>query len=193
MPYNASPQPTSGNGVFGSVPNAVALPQPYQAFGQVFPGTQSNQTAASSDILHELSGQLSPETLASIQNQDAAWGVASGMPGSGVEQNKELLDVANASQAQQQQGASNYKGIVSPSSQYFTVAPSVEAEIAEANAVANAAPNPTLAGLTNIGSHIAGLGLGYAMNNLGGGNLYQSGAVSPPPVDYGADLPPDMG
>lgn len=168
--YNVNPTPGSGSGAFGSVPGAVALPKPYQNFGQVFPGLQGTSTAASSGVLNELEGQLSPDTLASIQNQGAAWGVASGMPGSGVQHNLELLNAATASQGQQAQGLKNYQSVVSPESRYLTVAPSTEAEIAETNAINAAAPNPTLAGLTNIGSAIAGLGFRYAIGNNNNAN-----------------------
>jgi hypothetical protein len=172
--YNVNPSPGGGSGVFGSVPGPISLPQPYQDFGQVLPGTQSLQTGGASDVLSELEGQLSPETLASIQNQGAGWGVMSGMPGSGVQRNHNLYQAAMTSMQQQQTGAKNYGGLVGPSSRYLTVAPSTEAEIAETNALNAAAPNPTLSGLTNIASMIGGMGFNYALNNFKqGGTSYQ--------------------
>lgn len=177
MAYNVNPKPQSGSGPFGSVPGPVSLPQPYQAFGQVFPGTQAIQTKGASDVLNQLDGQLSPETLASIQNEGAAWGVESGMgTGSGVQNNRNLYTAAMDSMNEQNQGAQQYGNLVGNSSKYLTVAPSTEAQIAEFNAVNAAAPNPTLAGLTNIGAHVAGLGFGYGINQLNGGQSTGMGA-----------------
>lgn len=199
MAYNANPSPQSGSGPFGSVPGAIPIPQPYQNVGHVFPQLQAVQGASGSDILGELEGQLSPETLQTIQNQGAAFGVNSGMgPGSGVQNHFDLMSAANASQGLQQGGIQNYGRIVGPSAQYLTVAPSVEAQIAEDNAINAAAPNPTLAGLANIGSYIGGLGWSYALNQARGGGTSgvsygyaggppPAGEVNPPsPASYGS-------
>lgn len=170
MAFNVNPSPGSGSGVFGSVPGPISLPNPYQDVGKVYPALPQTQNAVSSDILKELQGNLSPDTLATIQNQGAAWGVSMGMPGSGVNQSYDLESVAQASQAQQAQGAKAYQQTVPNTSQYLTVNPNTEAEIAMTNSINQAKPNPTEAGLAGIGSQIAGLGWGYAMNNGAGGN-----------------------
>lgn len=168
VPYNVNPKPQSGSGIFGSVAGPVAIPQPYQNFGQVFPNTQGVTTGVSNEIVDELSGKLDPSTLAQIQNEGAAFGIQSGMPGSGLVNNFDLNAVEQASTAQQQQGQKNYQSTIGPESRYLTVAPSTAAEIAETNAINSALPNPTAAGLANIGSKIAGMGFGYSLNNLGG-------------------------
>lgn len=152
--------------MFGAVPGPISIGQPYQAFGKTFPNTQGITTGVSNEIVDELSGKLDPSTLAQIQNEGAAFGIQSGMPGSGLVNNFDLNQVAQTSMAQQNQGAQNYQSTIGPESRYLTVAPSTAAEIAETNAISSALPNPTAAGLANIGSKIAGMGFGYSLNNL---------------------------
>jgi hypothetical protein len=186
--YPINPRPQSGSGVFGAVPGPISLPQPFQAFGKALPNTPAIAGGASSDIVNELSGQLSPDTLATIQNNGAAWGVDEGIPGSGLQQNYDLNAAAQASMAQQQQGQKNYQATVGPTSRYLTVAPSTEAELAQINAINAASPNPTQAGLVNIGSHIAGLGFGYALNDLTGGSGGSSVSYSDFPTNPSTDM-----
>lgn len=185
-PYNFNPGTQSGSGVFGSVPGIIAAPQPYEAFGKIFPNTQGITTGVSNEIVDELSGKLDPSTLAQIQNEGAAFGIASGMPGSGLVDNFDLNAVAHASMAEQQQGQKNYQSTIGPESRYLTVSPSTGAEIAETNAINSALPNPTAAGLANIGSKIAGMGFGYSLNNLGG----QGSSISDPNA-LGVPFSPD--
>ena len=59
-----------------------------------------------------------------------------------------------------------------------TVAPSLEAQISEFNAINAASPNPTLAGLTNLFGSVAGFGAGGGFGNLfGGGDNILSGGT----------------
>jgi hypothetical protein len=190
--YQVNPGATSGSGLFGSVPGPISLPQPLQNVSAAFPGTAGATAGTSADILQELSGKLSPDTLASIQNQGAAFGIQIGMPGSGLEQNYDLNAAAQASMGLQKQGASNYNSTVSPESRYLTVAPSTAAELAMVNATNAAAPNPTAAGLTNIGSYIGGLGFTYALNNMNGGGSGGYGN-SPDSVSYASYSQPGSG
>jgi hypothetical protein len=175
-PFTINPRTQPGSGVFGSVPGPVGLPQPYNDVGKVLPGLQPVAGGVSNDVLSELSGQLSPETLASIKDQGAAFGIQSGMPGSGVVNNYDLALAGQTSMAQQQQGQTAYGSVVGPESRYLTVSPSTEVELAEVNALNAAKGNPTETGLSNIGAYIGGLGFSYAIGGGGSGVGASGGA-----------------
>lgn len=140
--YNFNPTPTQGNGAFGLVPGQVAAPQPAQDLaGQVGNLPYLNQSAGN-DILAGLNGQLSPGTRKLIQDQSAAYGVASGMPGSGLAQNRTLRDLGLTSEQVQNQALGQLNAYLGQTSQTQTVNPALQAEIASSNANLAAAPNP---------------------------------------------------
>jgi hypothetical protein len=115
--------------------------------GQI-PGLGKLNASASGVIGNELSGQLSPDTLAAIRNAGASWGVANGMPGAAggtIGGNRTLRDVGLTSMQQQQQGIKDYASFVPTVSGTQTVAPALQAEVNQNNSVNAAAPNPAAA------------------------------------------------
>lgn len=149
--YGANPQfslnPTAraGQGAFGAVPGAIGLPSPYRDLSGVFPNLSGTNAAVSRDILSKLSGTLSPQTQAAIHDAGAAWGLSSGVPGSGIQENRTLRDIGLTSEQQQQQGLQDYASLVPVISGTQTVSPNLQTEIAATNAQFAAAPDPTQA------------------------------------------------
>ena len=188
--YNVTPQPQSGSGVFGAVPGAVALPQPFQSLSGVFPSLSTGNASASGDVLNNLQGQLSPDTLNQLKTTAAESAFSQGMaPGSGFGTNEFLDSVANTSQQEQAAGESQYNSLVPPVFQTETVAPSLEAELAEFNASNAASPNPTMAGLANLFGNLAGFGAGGGLSGLSslfGGN--EDPALNQSLTDYNYNL-----
>lgn len=127
---------------FGSVPGAIGTPNPYGDLGSVYPNLSGTNAAASQAILGELRGQLSPETLANINNAAATYGVTSGMPGSGLAINKGPRDIGLATEDLQRKGVQDYNATIPTVSGTQTVSPALQTEIADRNSVYAAAPNP---------------------------------------------------
>jgi hypothetical protein len=113
-------------------------------------------SAASSDILSNLNGTLSPGTQNALQNASATYGVTSGMPGSDLTWNSLYGNIANASTTQQQTGLSEYNSTIPTVSGTQTVSPDLQTQIAEQNAVDNASPNPTEAGVISTAESLIG-------------------------------------
>lgn len=105
-----SPAPTRGQGAFGLVPGQVNVPQDIQ-----------------DNITYDAKGILRPDVAAKLQNEAAAKGVASGMPGSGMQWNSYLHDYLGASDVARQRAYNNFLGLV---------------PLAEQNAVNAASPDP---------------------------------------------------
>jgi len=85
---------------------------------------------------------MRPATIAAIQDAGARFGVSSGMPGSGLVWNKTLRDIGLTSEDVQNQGLNAYNAIIPTISRTQTVAPELQAEIADRNATYAAAPDP---------------------------------------------------
>ncbi len=145
--YNTQvyPQPLSYSGTFGGVPGSIGIPNPYQDLSSVYPNLSGTNAATSQALLSELQGQVSPETQALLQDKAAAFGVSSGMPGSGLARNRNLRDLGLTSEGLQQQGLQNYGNIVRSVSGTQTVSPDLQSQIAARNAQVLAAPIPAQA------------------------------------------------
>ena len=140
---NWNPTPQSGSGAFGAVPGVLTPPNPAGDLGRVVPKLGALNTAASGDILSSLEGTLSPGTEHALQNAAATYGVASGMPRSGLSWNSLYGNIAGASEGQQRQGLGELNSYLSQTSGTQTLSPGLEAEIAGTNASNAAAPNPS--------------------------------------------------
>ena len=164
--FTLNPQPQKGNGPFGAVPGALGLPNPYGDLKKVMPTLPDQNAALGSAILSKLKGELSPETVANIQDAAARFGVSSGMPGSGLAQNRTLRDLGLATEAQIASGINAYNQTMPVVSGTQTVSPALQAQIAETNAINAAAPNPAEAA-----SYAQGLFSAYLnkMRGPGGG------------------------
>jgi hypothetical protein len=162
--YNINSPPQSGSGFAGAVPGPIDLPNPYQDVARHLPSLGPLNNAAGSDVLSQLHGQLSPETLARIQDASASFGISSGMPGSGLQRNRTARDLGLATEDLQNQGLKNYGNLLGTVSKTQTIDPGLEADIASRNATFAAAPNPAAAT-----SHAEDLFNSY-LNSMGRGN-----------------------
>lgn len=142
--YDPAAQYTYTGGL-GKAPQPVPMPNPAADLAQQLPGLPAINNQASNVLLSQLTGQLSPDTLAAIKNATASWGTSNGMPGvSGgtIGGNRGARDVGTTSQALQQQGLANYSNFVPTVSSTQTVAPALQAEVNATNASNAAAPDP---------------------------------------------------
>lgn len=177
-PFNISPVGQQGSGIFGTVPGDLGMPNPQADLASVLPGLSGLTGTASADILSNLSGILSPGTNTSLQNAAANFGVTSGMPGSGLDWNSLYGNIAGASTSQQALGEQQYNSLIPTVSGTQTVNPQLQTQIAEQNAVNNAAPNPTDAGEMALGMQA----LGDVTGECGGGH----GGSGASPVSAGS-------
>lgn len=143
--YNVTPSPYGYSGTFGGVPGVIGVPNPYQDLSGVYPNLSGTNAAASTALLSELEGQVSPETQALIQDKSAAFGVSSGMPLSGLSRNQFARNLGLTSEQLQQQGIAQYGSLIPSVSGTQTVNPALQAEIASRNATNLAAPIPAQA------------------------------------------------
>jgi hypothetical protein len=144
--YNINPGTSGYSPIFGGVPGQVGLPNPFQDLSGAYPGLGQTNQALSGDILSQLGGNLSPSTINMIQDQAAAWGINSGMPGSGLARNRGLRDLGLTAENQINQGIGNYDRTISAVSGTQTVNPQLQTQLAERNALMASAPNPAAAG-----------------------------------------------
>src|SRR5437762_13318708 len=79
-PFNLNASPRTGQGPFGLVPGNIGVPSVYNDVSGVFPNLSGNLGALSSNIGHELAGELDPNTIAQLQNTAAQFGVGAGVP-----------------------------------------------------------------------------------------------------------------
>lgn len=140
-----SPAPRAGQGAFGSVPGAISNPDPFGNLSALYPNLSGTNAAASSNIMNELNGQLSPSTINNIRNQAASFGVTSGMPGSNFQGNQGLANLGLTTEKLQGQGLHDYLDAITGISKTQTVDPALQTEIATQNSVWNAAPDPAAA------------------------------------------------
>lgn len=138
---------TSGGGrtAYGTVPNPIATPP--NIFAQLsgaVPGFGANTAGTGNVISSELAGSVSPGTLNALKTGAAQFGVASGMPGSGLEQNQLFGNIAGFSEGQSHRGVQDYFSQVGALGPTMTN-PNLAAEISARNADFAAAPDPRMA------------------------------------------------
>lgn len=137
--------PTRGQGAFGMVPGAIAVPQSQWAqLSGVLPNFNNLTTGTTGIIGSQLRGEVSDATMDALKRGAAEWGVASGMPGSGLERNKLFANLAGFSEGLQQKGLQNYLATIGQVGALQTN-PALAASIAERNALYAAAPDPEAA------------------------------------------------
>ena len=153
--YNTNPSPRTGQGAYGLVPGAIGIPPTtYSQVGDIYPNQAAQTGQLSSNIGNELAGQLSPETIAALQQHAAQFGVQSGMPGSQFSGNQGLAQLGLNTEALQQQGQKDY---LSASQELggMQTPQSLAAEIASSNATLGAAPDPAQAASEQLGQWMA--------------------------------------
>lgn len=168
--FNINPAPQGGQGAFGKVPGPIGLPPVLQNLASVYPNLSGTTAQTSQNILGQLRGELSPETIANIEDEAARFGVHSGMPGSGLAFNRLAKNIGLSSQGLQQQGIQNFLGALPTVSKTMTVSPELQSEIAARNALFGSAPDPSQAAAELQRRFQLGLGFG-----AGGGGAYRSG------------------
>lgn len=140
--YNLNPTPQTGSGAYGAVPGAIGLPENiFQQVSALSPTLTSNTNQIGTNISQLLKGVVPTDVQNQIQNSAAQWGVASGMPGSGLAGNKSLRDLGLTSLQTQQTGLSDYMQFLSGVGNTLT-SPDLASSIASRNATMAAAPNP---------------------------------------------------
>lgn len=152
--------------MFGNVPGTLTAPPVSADLAAQLPGLGNLNATASSDILSNLQGTLSPGTQNALQDASASYGAASGAPGSQLDWNSLYGNIANASTQQQQTGLQEYNQTVPTVSGTQTVDPALLSQIQFQNAVDQASPSPTDAGIADI---FTGL-LGETVGGSGGGD-----------------------
>lgn len=143
--YNVNPGTQAGVGAYGGVPGPIGLPSPAKDLSAQFPGLGQANQRISNNILSELSGELSPETLTNISRAGAQFGVESGMPLSGESRSEQLKRLGLTTEQVQGQGLADYLSATGGISKTQTVSPETQVAIASRNATFAAAPNPAAA------------------------------------------------
>lgn len=143
--YNINPPPQPGTGAYGTVPGTVGLPDPFVDLSRIYPNLSGANSKIAGNIGSELNGELSPETIAQIQDDAARFGVSSGMPGSGLAGYRGLRSLGLNVEAQKRQGLQDYNSLIPNLSKTQTVSPETQINLADRNSVYGAAPNPTTA------------------------------------------------
>lgn len=121
------------------------MPNPSADLAALYPNLTATNAAMSGNVLSELRGQLSPDTISNIVDSSAAWGVGSGMPGSQLAKNLIPRSIGLTTSQLQRQGLQDYSSVIPVISGTQTVRPETQAEINATNAFNAAAPNPTAA------------------------------------------------
>lgn len=134
-----------GGSPFGSKVAQLPMPNPYGDLSSIYPNLGQTNAAASGAVLSKLRGELSPETLANIQDAAATFGVSSGMPGSGLQIHRNLRDIGLTTEQMQQQGLQDYGPLVGAISGTQTVRPELQHEVQLQNAIDAASPDPAAA------------------------------------------------
>jgi len=94
----------------------------YSNISQAYPNLSGATTQVSNNIAKRLRGELSPETQMALQDASARYGIASGMPGSGLIRNRTGRDLGRATEDIQRAGEQDflstlgvYSGTIAPS------------------------------------------------------------------------------
>ena len=144
-PTFASTQSSGSHTAYGTVPKDISMPDPYADLSKVYPNLSASNAATSADILSQLQGQLSPETINAIRNSAAAFGVSSGLPGSQFAGQSGLTQLGLNVENMQNQGIQNYMNALSGIKSTQTVSPETQSNVNTQNAIWAAAPDPKLA------------------------------------------------
>jgi hypothetical protein len=180
VPWNLSPGPRGGQGAFGAVPGNVGLPPVASQLGALFPQLPQANAQVSQNVMAGLRGELSPETIASIQDEAARFGVSSGVPLSDFAGARGLRNLGLSVEGTQRQGLQDYLNAITGISRTQMVDPALQSQIAEYNARMNAAPDPAAAAretqrlyTENLQRQLDSMNMG----GRGGGAVTYSGGV----------------
>lgn len=167
---------------YGSVPSPIGVPPNlFTQLSGAIPNFSANTSGASNVIGSELAGTVSPMTLNALKTGAAQFGVASGMPGSGLETNQLFGNIAGFSEGQQQKGVSNYLSEVGALGPTMTN-PNLAADISARNADLAAAPDPKLAAQQAFNDWLRGFSITQSASNPQRGPWWAPGGISTPPI-----------
>jgi hypothetical protein len=168
MPTTPYIAPTGGQGIYGAVPGQTPFPQPYEDLSAIYPNLGETNAAMSRNIMAGMAGQLPQDVVNQIRDRSAAFGVSSGMPGSGLARNRGARDLGLTSLDMMKWATQAYNQTIPTISNTQTLSPALQAEINQMNAINAAAPDPTAAGQhaeylykKNLARSSAGGGGGY--------------------------------
>lgn len=142
---NAPGYAGGSSAIYGSKPQPIATPSPFNDLSSIYPNLSGTNASASSNIMNELNGVLSPSTINNIRNQAASFGVTTGLPGSQFQGYHGLENLGLTTEKMQQQGLQDYLSAITGISKTQTVDPNLQTEINTQNSVWNAAPDPAAA------------------------------------------------
>jgi len=192
---------TTGGGrtAYGQVPGAIATPPSVYSQLAGVPGFSANTSRTGNVIGSELAGTVGQGTLNALKTASAQFGVGSGMPGSGLEQNQLFGNIAGFSEGQQHRGVQDYFGQVGALGPTMTN-PNLAAEISARNSNLAAAPDPRLAAEQQFNDWLRGFQ--YTQGAAGYGNIgrWPGGGTLGPERGFGTThsnwggmggLPPD--
>ena len=179
---STTPPPRTG---FGQVPQPIGIPpNVFTQLSGAVPGFPGLTSGTSGLIASQQAGNVSPQTLNALKTGSAQFGVASGMPGSGLEQNQLFGNIAGFSENQQQKGIQNYLSLIGALGPTQTN-PNLAAEISARNADLAAAPDPRMAAEEQFNLWLRGAqaaqgmaGYGSVGRWPGGGTLGPASGVS---------------
>lgn len=141
--FDLNPSPQAGQGAFGAVPGAIGLPDPFADLAKIYPALGTSVGTASTDVLSQLQGNVSPGTMNALKLASAQYGQGSGMgPLAGLTQNQLFGNIAGFSEGQTQKGLANLASLVPTLKNSLTVSPDLQTEVASRNATMRAAPDP---------------------------------------------------
>lgn len=161
-------------GAFGGVPGAVTIPPNlYQGVQSIYPGLTGTTNQAANVIRHQLAGELSPETINTIQDEAARFGVSSGLPLTNFAGYRGLKNLGRNVEDVQKTGLESYNKMLSTLGPMMTD-PALAAQIAAWNATMGAAPDPRLNAEEMMRRYMQGLGTGMGARSPGGGTSWVS-------------------
>lgn len=175
--YQSSPPPRRGQGAYGLVPGNLQTPDPFADLANLYPNLSGANAQVSRDVMSQLKGELSPETIAAIQDDAARFGITSGMPGSELAGRRGVRSLGLNVENLQNQGQQNFLAATTGIRQNQILDPALRSAIAERNATFNAAPDPQAAADEARRRFYEGLG---ATGTGGGGVTYSGGRGIPP-------------
>jgi hypothetical protein len=194
-----STSPSTPRTGFGTVPSSIPIPPSvFSQLSGTVPNFTSNLGGAGNVINSQLSGQVSQGTLNALKTGAAQFGTASGMPGSGLEQNQLFGNIAGFSEGQQQKGIQNLLAQIGALGPTMTN-PNLAAEISGRNADLAAAPDPRLAAQEQFNLWLKTAGTSSALANPSRGPWWAPGGINTPPIgatigrSYAGGLPGPSG